>query len=421
MRSAGVCAISTRSLPIKVALLDDGREWLTAEECDPVAFLADWSFGTARPVAQGAGYFLALRKLVAPSKNRSPDSLGKAPVAPMEAQLVDALPPPPGWQYEPKWDGFRAIVVRDGDDVAIWSKSGKPLGRYFPEILDHVRQLKEGRLVLDGELVIPIGNRLSFDALQARLHPAASRIAKLSRETPAQLILFDCLQIGARDLIERPLSERRAALEKLAASIENPALILSPASLDLAHANSWLAASGGALDGVIAKPLDEPYAAGERAMRKVKQLRTADCVVGGYRKAADGGVASLLLGVYNETGKLDLVGFSSAFSTAERRALAKTIAEHEGGPGFTGKAPSGPSRWNPDKTGEYIALDHELVVEVVYDQITAGRFRHAARFLRWRPDKASYQCTATQLIHELKPAEVVQITDAQAEKGTPNG
>ncbi|HWU94869.1 MAG TPA: ATP-dependent DNA ligase [Sphingomonas sp.] len=349
-------------------------------------------------------------------KSASTNAGDATPVEPMEALLVDVLPEPPGWQYEPKWDGFRAIVMRDGDRVEIWSKSGKPLGRYFPEVLDTLRGLEEDHLLLDGELVVPVGACLSFDALQARLHPAASRIARLSRETPAQLVLFDCLEIGRDVLAGKPLRERRVALEALARRFKNPAPVLSPASLDPGRARAWLAQSGGALDGVVAKPLDQPYAAGERAMRKVKQRRTAECVVGGYRRNAKGGVASLLLGLFDEAGRLDLVGYCSAFTGSEREALAAPLASHEGGLGFTGRTPGGPSRWNREKTGAYITLDHELVAEVVYDQVTAGRFRHGTRFLRWRPDKASEQCTADQLVRELEPAEILQVTDGATEE-----
>nr|MEC6702308.1 ATP-dependent DNA ligase [Sphingobium sp. SJ10-10] len=345
----------------------------------------------------------SIAKLAAP--------VGKVPVAPMEALLVEMLPEVPGWQFEPKWDGFRAIVARDGDEIEIWSKSGKPLGRYFPEMVKQIAGLKQRHLLLDGELVIPIDDALSFDALQARLHPAASRIAKLSKETPAQLILFDALAIGGKDLRDKPLSDRRAALEALHRTMKDDRILLSPASLDAGQAMDWLKASGGALDGVIAKPLDEPYRSGERAMRKVKQLRTADCVVGGYRKTDKGGVASLLLGLFNEADMLDLVGFCSGFTAAERKALAKRLEPHAGGAGFTGKAPGGPSRWNPEKSGDYIALDHELIAEVIYDQVTAGRFRHGTRFHRWRPDKAGEQCTFDQLIRELRPAELLQLID----------
>ena len=334
---------------------------------------------------------------------------GEAPVVPMEAMLVETLPEPPGWFYEPKWDGFRAIIARDGDDVEIWSKSGKPLGRYFPEIVARVGKIGKKHLLLDGELIVPVGKHLSFEALQARLHPAASRIARLSHETPAQLILFDCLALDGTLFIDKPLTERRTLLEKLCASMDDPALILSPVSTELDQANQWLASSGGALDGVIAKPSGEPYRPGERAMRKVKQQRTADCVIGGYRETGKGAVASLLLGLYDENGKLDLVGFSSSFPATERRALARRLEQHEGGPGFTGKAPGGPSRWNPEKTGEYIPIDHRLVVEVIYDQVTGGRFRHGTKLLRWRPDKAPEQCTRDQLIRELRPAELLQL------------
>lgn len=334
-----------------------------------------------------------------------------SPVEPMEALLVESLPEPPGWYYEPKWDGFRALVDRKGDDVEIWSKSGKPLARYFPEIANAVRTIRQTRLLLDGELVIPIGNRLSFEALQARLHPAASRIARLSRETPAQLILFDCLHIGEADLRNAPLCERRTALEGLAREAGHDDLILSPVTTQIEQARKWLGLSGGALDGVIAKGRDLPYLAGERAMRKIKQRRTADCVVGGYRKDAKGRVASLLLGLYDPNDKLDLVGFTSAFSGAQRSALARKVSPHDGGPGFTGRAPGGPSRWNPDKSGDYIPLKHELVAEVLYDQVTAGRFRHGTRFLRWRPDKAARQCRYDQLVIELRPTELLDLVE----------
>lgn len=327
----------------------------------------------------------------------------------MEARLVESLPDASGWQYEPKWDGFRALCERDGDAVEIWSKSGKPLSRFFPEVAAMLGALSEQRFLLDGELIIPIGDVLSFDALQARLHPAQSRIDRLARETPAQLMLFDCLRLGRTDYADSPLSERRQALEQFHARAARPGLLLSPATADRAAAEAWLARSGGALDGVIAKPLDGPYAAGERAMRKVKQLRTADCVVGGYRQGDDGSVSSLLLGLYDGAGKLDHVGFTSGFSAADRAGLAAIVAPITGAPGFTGSAPGGPSRWNGGEARPYVALRHELVAEVVYDQVTAGRFRHATRFLRWRPDKAPRQCTRDQLIYELRPAELAAV------------
>ena len=328
----------------------------------------------------------------------------------MEAKLVDALPEHDGWQYEPKWDGFRAIIVKDGRTVDIWSKSGKPLGRYFPEIVRLVVDLDEPRFILDGELIIPVGDALSFDALQARLHPAASRIERLSRETPAQLMLFDCLAIGANDLSSLPLHERRAALVAFHADRVRADLLLSPASTAIETAREWLRASGGALDGVVAKRLDDPYRSGERAMLKVKQRRTADCVVGGFRRVKDGRkVASLLLGLYGADGRLDHVGFCSGIGDADRPALTKRLEPLVKAPGFDGKAPGGPSRWNGGRESEWEPLRPELVVEVLYDQVTAERFRHGTRLLRWRSDKSPAQCTMDQLMHELRPAELATV------------
>jgi ATP-dependent DNA ligase len=333
-----------------------------------------------------------------------------ATVAPMEARLVSALPDEPGWQFEPKWDGFRALVFRDGDKVEILSKSGKSLARYFPEIVALVAGISTSRFVLDGELILPVGDVLSFDALQARLHPAASRIAKLARETPAQLMLFDCLGLNADDLMGRRLGERRAALEAFHASHGNSSLLLSPCGA-IDDARAWLAQSGGALDGVVAKRLDAPYRPGERAMLKVKQHRSADCVVGGFRRAKDGsgGVASLLLGLYDKAGCLNHVGFTSGIAAAERGALGSKFAALVEAPGFTGKAPGGPSRWNNGQETEWEPLRPELVVEVIYDQVTGARFRHGTRLLRWRPDKSPSQCTMDQLVHELRPAELATL------------
>ena len=332
------------------------------------------------------------------------------PFAPMEAKLVAELPGEAGWQYEPKWDGFRAIVVKDGDTVEIRSKAGKPLGRYFPEIVALVAGLAEPGLILDGELILPIGATLSFDALQARLHPAPSRIARLARETPAQLMLFDCLARAGEDLAGRPLEARRAALERFHRDHGGPDLLLSPASRSIDDARGWLATSGGALDGVIAKRLDEPYRAGERAMRKVKQHRTADCVVGGFRRVDGGaGVASLLLGLYDDAGRLDHVGFCSGLAAADRPALAARLEPLIAAPGFDGKAPGGPSRWHTGRESQWEPLRPELVVEVLYDQVTAQRFRHGTRLLRWRPDKNPDQCTMEQLVHELRPAELESV------------
>lgn len=330
-------------------------------------------------------------------------------LAPMEAKLVTELPGEPGWQFEPKWDGFRALVFRDGEDIEILSKSGKWLARYFPEIVALVAGVSQARFVLDGELILPIGGILSFDALQARLPPAESRIAKLSRETPAQLMVFDCLADGNQDLLGQPLAERRAALEAFHARHGGTSPLLSPCG-DLASARTWLAQSGGALDGVVAKRLDDPYRPGERAMLKVKQHRSADCVVGGFRYAKDGqGVASLLLGLYDDEGRLNHVGFTSGIAAADRAVLANKLESLIEAPGFSGIAPGGPSRWNNGEASKWEPLRSELVVEVLYDQVTGARFRHGTRLLRWRPDKTPAQCTMEQLVYELRPAELTTI------------
>jgi ATP-dependent DNA ligase len=328
-------------------------------------------------------------------------------LSPMEAKLVAELPDDEVWQYEPKWDGFRALVFRRGDEVEILSKSGKPLSRYFPEIVSMIRDVDRSEFTLDGELILPIGGILSFDALQARLHPAASRIERLSRETPAQLMLFDCLMLDGRELIGEPLVERRRCLEAFHGKHGGPALLLSESTQDIEIARSWLARGGGALDGVVAKRLDEPYRPGERAMLKVKQHRTADCVVGGFRRTKDGaGVASLLLGLHDHAGLLHHVGFTSGIAAAGRAEMLGKLEPLIEAPGFTGKAPGGPSRWNDGKESEWEPLRSELVVEVIYDQVTGDRFRHGTKLLRWRPDKAPDQCRMDQLIHELRPAEL---------------
>ncbi|SOB86633.1 ATP-dependent DNA ligase [Sphingomonas guangdongensis] len=328
--------------------------------------------------------------------------------APMEAKLVDELPDEGGWQFEPKWDGFRCLAFRRSGAVTLMSKSSKPLGRFFPEVAALVAGLPGGDLVLDGELILPRGYVLSFEALQARLHPAQSRIDKLSRETPAQFMAFDLLQAG-RVLANEPLSQRRARLEAFLSKANQPALLLSPCSTNRKVALTWLARSGGALDGVVAKRLADVYQPGERAMLKVKQHRTADCVVGGFRYERGGReVASLLLGLYDDAGRLDHVGFTSAIATVDRPALTKQL-EALAGEGFSGKAPGGPSRWSTERSADWQPLRPELVVEVRYDQVTAGRFRHGTRLLRWRPDKAPAACTRDQLVQELRPSELAEV------------
>jgi ATP-dependent DNA ligase len=329
--------------------------------------------------------------------------------APMEAKLVSELPDDGRWQFEPKWDGFRCLAYRDGDEVALMSKSGKPLGRYFPEMVEAALQTKAERWVADGEIVLPSDDGLAFDKLQQRLHPAASRIARLSRETPAELVLFDCLQLGDEVAITAPLSERRALLERFVKMGLPRSFRLSPKTEYLAVAEDWLERSGGALDGIIAKRLDQAYLSGERGMLKRKLLRTADCVVGGYRLDAKGKLGSLLLGLYGSDGKLYHVGFTSALDAGERAAALERLEPLKGTSAFDGSSPGGPSRWNNGKETEWTPTGAQEVVEVVYDQVTGRRFRHGTRFLRWRPDKAPRQCTMEQLRHELKPAELADL------------
>ena len=330
--------------------------------------------------------------------------------APMEALLAAELPEGGGWQYEPKWDGFRCIARRDGGTIDMISRSGKPLGRYFPEVLVMLGRIKEKRFVLDGELILPLADRLDFEALQMRLHPAESRVRKLAKETPAQLMLFDLLQAGSKSLDEEPLSSRRAALEKFYAKYAVEGLLLSPATTDRDIALGWLKRSGGALDGVVAKRLDQPYRFGERAMVKVKQLRTADCVVGGFRYAEKKAeVGSLLLGLYDDDGILHHVGFTSAIPAKDRPALTKKLEKLIKAPGFTGNAPGGPSRWATERSAAWKPLKPQLVVEVRYDQVTGHRFRHGTALLRWRPDKEPKQCTFEQLAPELRPSEIAEL------------
>ena len=328
----------------------------------------------------------------------------------MEALLAEDLPDGPGWQYEPKWDGFRCIAARDGNDVLLWSKSGKPLARYFPEIAAMFGRLKARRFILDGELLILSGNAVSFEALQLRLHPAESRVRKLAAESPAMFMAFDCLASGSRMLAAKPLSERRSELQKLLAKESEPMIMLSPATLDRDEAIGWLERPGGALDGVIAKRLDQAYQPGERAMIKVKQRRTADCVVGGFRYGRnDRLVASLLLGLYDKAGLLHHVGLTSSIATRDRPAWTKELSKLIKAPGFTGNAPGGPSRWSTDRTSEWQPLKPSIVVEVQYDQVTGGRFRHGTRLLRRRPDKSPAQCTCEQLAPPLSPAELGEL------------
>jgi ATP-dependent DNA ligase len=331
---------------------------------------------------------------------------------PMEARLANELPRGPGWQFEPKWDGFRCLAFRWPRGIELRAKSGKSLSRFFPEVLQRLRAIAHDRFVMDGELVIPVGPSLSFDALQMRLHPAQSRIQRLARETPATLIAFDCLlSVDGTNLLNEPLSTRRIALEELfgaAGDPIEPGLLLSPYTRKYAEAQKWLDRAQGALDGVVAKRIDAPYQPGERAMVKVKPLRTADVVVGGFRYGINSKeVGSLLLGLYNEEGQLDHVGFSSSIPRAERKELTHKLEALRGPPGFTGKAPGGPSRWSTERSGEWEPLKPRLVAEVCYDHVTGDRFRHGTRLLRWRPDKAPRQCTMEQLGREARPGKLI--------------
>ena len=332
----------------------------------------------------------------------------RADYAPMEARLVDAIPIGPEWQYEPKWDGFRCLAFRDGDSVVLRSRSGKPLERYFPDVVEAVRAVPAAHFVLDGELVVPVGAHLAFDELLQRIHPAASRVRRLAAERPAMYIVFDLLADDeGRSLVAQPLAERRRRLEAFARKhlARAGAIRLSPATDDLEAARAWLARAGGNLDGIVAKVRGVPYLSGTRdGMVKVKRGRTADCVVGGFRYATNAKVVgSLLLGLYDDAGKLHHVGFTSGFAAAERKALLTRLRPLMSGAGFTGNAPGGPSRWSTERTGEWEPVEPKLVVEVGYDQVTAGRFRHGTRFLRWRPDKAPRQCTLEQLDSGARP------------------
>ncbi|HEX5720012.1 MAG TPA: ATP-dependent DNA ligase [Thermoanaerobaculia bacterium] len=318
----------------------------------------------------------------------------KPPYPPWEAESEGKIPAEPGWLYEPKWDGFRCLAFRKGDQVLLQSKAGQPLGRYFPELVEALGKLPVKTFVVDGEIIIPD----SFDALLQRIHPAESRIRKLAKETPASLYAFDLLvDARGKSLVELPLEERRERLEAFFEKIPEGQMVLSPATAKLKEAEKWIGGEG--LDGVVAKQLDSPYLTGERGgMVKVKRMRTADCVVGGFRWAQKGGkVGSLLLGLYNDAGQLDHVGFSSSFSAEEKKELEPILEPHRGGSGFTGKAPGGPSRWSQGRSTEWEPLDPVLVCEVRYDHFSGGRFRHGTRFLRWRPDKKPEACTFAQV------------------------
>jgi ATP-dependent DNA ligase len=322
----------------------------------------------------------------------------------MEALSVDEIPSGPDWQYEPKWDGFRCLAFRDNDAVALQSKAGQPLARYFPELVEALKLLAPKQFVLDSEIAIPVGQKLSFEDLQLRLHPAESRVRKLAQATPAIMIVFDLLvNEKGNSLIEEPLEDRRAKLQSFAARYfsKDGSILLSPATTDLKIATRWFSNPGESLDGIIAKLRHEPYRSGERAgMQKIKQIRTVDCVVGGFRYGTKSKlIGSLLLGLYDESGLLHHVGYTSAIKASDKPELTRRLEAIKKAPGFTGRAPGGPSRWSTERSGEWEPVDPKLVVEIAYDHFTGGRFRHGTKFIRWRPDKAPRQCTMNQVDH----------------------
>jgi ATP-dependent DNA ligase len=349
---------------------------------------------------------LGVPTLPSPRRKAAVKPAGSAPLAAMEARSVDAIPRGGEWQYEPKWDGFRCLLSRQGNKVELRSKSGEDLTRYFPELVDAALGLKAATFLLDGEIVVPHGKTFSFDDLLQRIHPAASRVKKLSMEKPARYLAFDLLATAQdKKLSTQPLGKRRPALEAFA-KIQfksNPTFHLSQATTSFATARKWLAQAGGGCDGVMAKRLDLPYQPGSRdGMQKIKNFRSADCVVGGFRYATNllNGkkvVGSLLLGLYDDAGLLHHVGFSSAIKQEEKPALTAKLEALIATPGFTGNAPGGPSRWSTERSAQWCPLKPKLVVEVSYDHFSGDRFRHGTSILRWRPDKAPNQCTFDQL------------------------
>jgi ATP-dependent DNA ligase len=319
----------------------------------------------------------------------------------MEARAVVEIPVGNDWQYEPKWDGFRCVIFRNGRAVELQSKSGRSLTRYFPELVSEVSSIKAARFVLDGEILVPKGKGYSFDALLQRIHPAPSRVRTLADETPAVLVIFDILATAGGVVTHETLRARRQILEKFASSYlrNRKRIILSPATRNVAEARKWLRHGAKALDGIIAKRVDLPYQSGNRlGMLKIKPIRSADCVVGGFRYGEGRKtVGSLLLGLYDREGLLNHVGFTSSLSARNKAGLTAKLEKLIAPPGFTGSKPGGPSRWSTERSGQWQPLKPKLVVEVCYDHITGGRFRHGTRFLRWRPDKAPRQCTYEQL------------------------
>jgi ATP-dependent DNA ligase len=356
------------------------------------------------------------------------------PVEPMLAKLAEEIPPAGTYLYEPKWDGFRAIVFRGEGELYLQSRDLRPLDRYFPELHDALLERLPPGCVVDGEIVIVTADGLDFDALQLRLHPAASRVAKLAKETPSSFVAFDLLAVDGTSLMTTPQAERRTRLEHLLAKATAP-LHLTPVTRDRELAVTWLERFEGAgLDGVIAKPQDALYQPGKRAMIKVKHARTADCVVAGFRwhKSGPDAVGSLLLGLYDDSGVLQHVGVTSAFTMATRKALVQELAplrkhaldQHPWREWATpeahagGRMPGGQSRWSAGKDLSWEPLRIERVCEVKYDHLQGNRFRHAAVFLRWRHDKQPEDCRYDQL-ETVRPYELAKIFGRETGDGSP--
>jgi ATP-dependent DNA ligase len=332
----------------------------------------------------------------------------------MEALSVDTIPVGDEWRYEPKWDGFRCLAFRDGAKVELQSKSGRSMSRYFPELVETIGKLKPKKFTLDGEIVVPADGAFSFDALLQRIHPAPSRVRKLAAETPALYLAFDLLVDADGELLTaKPLDQRRRTLELFYKKYcrGSPRIRLSPSSTSIGEAQAWLRRTDATLDGVIAKRRDFDYRSGDRTgMKKIKNLRSADCVVGGFRyNEGSPLVGSLLLGLYDRNGRLNHVGFTSTIKREDKPGLTKKLKSLIGPPGFTGNAPGGPSRWATKRSGEWVPLKPKLVVEVCYDHFTGERFRHGTRLLRWRPDKAPEQCRLDQV--KQKKAKLMALLD----------
>jgi len=338
------------------------------------------------------------------------------PVKPMLAKAVTKVPTAEGMFYEPKWDGFRCIVFRDGDEVELGSRNERPLTRYFPEVVEAVKAALPERCVVDGEIVVPNGDRLHFEALLQRIHPAESRIRLLAEQTPASFVAFDLLAIGDESLMETPFAQRRARLQEVVTGTDS--VHVTAITQDPDTAQRWFQEFEGAgLDGVVAKPADLPYGPDQRLMTKVKHVRTADCVVAGFRWHKSGPiVGSLLLGLYDDSGDLQHIGVAASFPMARRAELVEELAPYRaealdghpwqdwanaqvvnGSNGDEHRMPGAQSRWNAGKDLSWVPLRPELVVEVKYDQLEGRRLRHTGQFLRWRPDREARSCTYDQL------------------------